>query len=246
MKSPLLLIGLLVPLTVLSAPIQADEPISQSEAEDLLREAICLQDWNEAEFAASVLIAQSTVSNPYRSELMSWRSRFSDYRIADTKFDEIPNCEGVVTAADSPAEVTALPSLSTTSLSAHYYCYEVETGGSVQSLESMCTGQAPPLPAPSPPPAILANGELECIFASSADARSFARQQISVPVICTALTDIRNASIESQILANNRVLGTHSQLVRRLDAGEQYAYDSFFQTDYAPRAQDTISVRFLD
>jgi hypothetical protein len=72
-----------------------------------LRQAICYQDWNKAADTASLLIAAATTSPEQRQNLVTWRYRFSNYAATNTKFDQIPNCEGVTTALP----VTRLPGL---------------------------------------------------------------------------------------------------------------------------------------
>jgi hypothetical protein len=82
-------------------PVNADISVKRVESE--LAQAICAQDWQQAADKASVLIASPEISAAYRQSLVTWRHRFVQYQVPDTKFDEIPNCQDVAVAPESVA-----------------------------------------------------------------------------------------------------------------------------------------------
>lgn len=72
------------------ADVISDEPVKQG-----LKQAICQQDWQQAVALSSRLMASSGITPEYRQTLVDWRHRFTQYAAANTRFDQIPNCEGV-------------------------------------------------------------------------------------------------------------------------------------------------------
>lgn len=78
-----------------AAKAEVSSEISTDKIKADLRQAICYQDWDKAAETASLLIASATITPEYRQTLVDWRHRFSNYASANTKFDHIPDCEGI-------------------------------------------------------------------------------------------------------------------------------------------------------
>ena len=145
MKNPIIFVSLLaVAGTATTAKSAAAATSSDSVKEDL-KQAVCFQDWDRAVELSSHLIASPSITPEHRQTLVNWRHRFSKYATSQTKFNTIPNCEGV---RPSPVDIKVQPapiprfSNQTDQLS-EYYCYQVEPNGYVQSLEHICAGKAP-------------------------------------------------------------------------------------------------------
>ncbi|MEM8810018.1 MAG: hypothetical protein AAGF01_28710, partial [Cyanobacteria bacterium P01_G01_bin.38] len=129
-----------------------------------LRQAICYQDWNKASEVASLMIASSAITPEYRQNLVDWRYRFSNYADTNTKFERIPNCQGV---APPPAPSQPLgqiyssdvPQFSPSTRDPGYACYITYSNGNTVNLARLC-GSA-------------ANGEYQVAAKGSKTAKSY-------------------------------------------------------------------------
>ncbi|NEP20010.1 MAG: hypothetical protein F6J97_24500 [Leptolyngbya sp. SIO4C1] len=73
----------------------AKAEISTEQVKEYLRQTICYQDWHKAVEATSLLIAMPDITPEHRQQLVDWRRSFSNYADTATKFESLPNCEGV-------------------------------------------------------------------------------------------------------------------------------------------------------
>lgn len=124
-----------------------------------LRQAICRQDWGAAVQSSSRLMASDSISAAHRQQLVTWRHRFAEYAASQARFDAIPNCEGVVTAAPvTPVATVAVdPDHYPSSLPLHGIyapavaaprsapaptasCYVTYSSGQTVALEQLCHG----------------------------------------------------------------------------------------------------------
>jgi len=144
-----------------------DEPPKAATADRVemtkaaLRQAICRQDWGAAVQSSSRLMASDSISAAHRQQLVTWRHRFADYAASQARFDAIPNCEGVVTAAPvTPvARVAVDPDNYPSSLPLHgtdaprvtaprsvpsptASCYVTYSSGQTVALEQLCQGRS--------------------------------------------------------------------------------------------------------
>ena len=253
MKTSVALVSLLAVASTAATTKSAVAATPDESIKEGLKQAICLQDWNQAVELSSNLIASSAITPEYRQTLVDWRHRFSDYARDKTSFDKIPDCEGV---QPRPGDVKVQgyrdsgPRFSNKETVASapngYYCYQVHNSGYVENLQHMCSGQFVP-PVPPPPPVVLSNGNLECSFLGSVTSRSSGGtgESISVPAVCVALTTTSGKSVRVQLKAGNRVLDTHTEVVSYIEAGESYAYDAVFSTDYAAARNEALTPRFI-
>jgi hypothetical protein len=116
------------------------------QTKEELRRAICFQDWNKAVEMTSLLMATPTITLEHRQTLVTWRSRFSNYALANTRFNRIPNCQAVeppvinTKALYQPWSAT-LPRFSEYAqrLLPEYYCYWITDQGQTINLESVCS-----------------------------------------------------------------------------------------------------------
>ena len=240
-------------LAVTIVPTIADSAAAYptESIKDGLKAAICAQDWDQAISLSGNLIASSEITPEHRQTLVDWRHRFSNYAKGQVKFDNMPNCQRVQRSA-TEIRVTPYqaPRFSKTSAAANLACYMRESGGRIVNLEYMC-GDGPyiPLtpPAPPEPPVVLSNGDLECSFLGEISSRSAAGtgEVINVPAVCIALQTVNGATVRVQLKADNRVLGTHTESVSYIEAGETYAYDATFTTDYAADSSAAFTPRFI-
>ena len=131
---------------------------------------------------------------------------------------------------------------------ADYYCYRQTPSGQIINLAYMCPD--PPVieeVKPPEPPVVLSDGNLSCSFVGdlSTSRVSGEGETISIPAACEALRTTNGASVRAQLKAGNRVLGTHTEPINYIEAGETYYYNAFFSSDYASDLSDSLSIRFI-
>ena len=144
MKNPILFVSLLAVAGTAATPKSAAAATSSDNVKEDLKRAICFQDWDRAVELSSHLIASPSITPEHRQTLVSWRHRFSNYATSQTKFNTVPNCEGVgPSPIDIKVQTAPLPQFSNQNQSSSYYCYQVEPNGYVQNLEHICAGKAP-------------------------------------------------------------------------------------------------------
>jgi hypothetical protein len=88
---------------------EAEAAFSDEQVKEALRESICLQDWDKAVAMSGLLIASDNITPEHRQTLVDWRHRFSNYAASQTKFDKIPNCDGIVTPVAVVASSRSVP-----------------------------------------------------------------------------------------------------------------------------------------
>ncbi|MEO0455857.1 MAG: hypothetical protein AAF152_04640 [Cyanobacteria bacterium P01_A01_bin.114] len=129
------------------AEVPYDQVKSVDQAKEELRQAICYQDWNKASEIASLIIASSAITPEYRQSLVDWRYRFSNYSDTRTKFERIPNCEGVAPPPPPSQRLgqiypSDVPQFSAYTSDPGYACYITYSNGQTVNLARLCGSAA--------------------------------------------------------------------------------------------------------
>jgi len=80
------------------------DDISAQQRYTALQGSVCSNDWNEALRVIGPLMGSPSISNQYRSNLVTFRRQLETWRASNTRFDTVPGCGAIASRGEESFE----------------------------------------------------------------------------------------------------------------------------------------------